>query len=206
MEKIVKLDDKLIRCIISKRSKKNIIFRFKQEELHISIPKRFPLKELGKIIDEKKDWIIEKFEENLFHKDVILFLGKEYASLEELRNSLTINYNGLDFPEIAAKIFNERVNIWTQKTNFIPQNIKIRKLKSAWGICYRNKNITLNFLLLCCPIDVIDYVIIHELCHIKHMNHSNEFWEEVFKYCPNFKIYKKWLKINGSKIFATNYF
>ena len=50
------------------------------------------------------------------------------------------------------------------------------------------------------PLDVIDYVVIHELCHLKHHNHSKQFWEEVIKYMPDFKEKKMWLRDNGIKI------
>lgn len=78
-------------------------------------------------------------------------------------------------------------------------------MKSAWGICYKNKSITLNVLLICCPIEIIDYVIFHELCHLKHMNHSKEFWSEVKAFHPNYKEAKLWLKANGNRIFNQNY-
>ena len=51
-----------------------------------------------------------------------------------------------------------------------------------------------------CPLEVIDYVIIHELCHIKHHNHSKDFWDEVEKYMPEYKTHRKWLKDNGGSL------
>lgn len=60
-------------------------------------------------------------------------------------------------------------------------------MKSAWGICYSNKNLSFNSLLFTMPMEIIEYVIIHELCHLKHLNHSKEFWALVEEHCPNYK-------------------
>mgnify|MGYP000190342854 CR=1 FL=1 len=105
MEKIVKLDDKLIRCIISKRSKKNIIFRFQNRELHISIPKRFTFKELKKIIESKKEWIYEKLEYiNSEVENNFFFLGIDFKNKEDLINYCNENYNMKNDDECATII------------------------------------------------------------------------------------------------------
>lgn len=208
MEKIFIIDSKELKCIINRKAKKNIIFRFQNRELHISIPKRFTFKELKKIIESKKDWIYEKLDYiNSEVENNFFFLGMVFKNKEELISYCNENYNikNDDFYSIAEKIFKERLDKLTKQTGLYPEKIRIKKLKTAWGICYRNKSITLNLLLLCCPIDVIDYVIIHELSHLKHMNHSINFWNEVSSFFPQFKESKAWLKANGTKIFHQNY-
>lgn len=72
--------------------------------------------------------------------------------------------------------------------------LKIRKMKTRWGVCNKNKSITLNSELIKYDIKVIDYVIIHELSHIVYFNHSKDFWHLVEKYCSNYKEIKKILK------------
>lgn len=214
MEKIYKINSKEIKCIINRRSKKNIIFKFQNKELHISVPKRFAIKNLNEIIENKKDWIFEKInylENECTNK--FLFLGSEFDSIDESITYYKNNFETtIDFddniPNIIIKIANElfknRLDILCLNPEMTPKAYRIKKLKSAWGICYRNRNITLNLLLLMAPIDVIDYVIIHELSHLKHMNHSKEFWNEVHYHKPNFKENKLWLKSNGTKIFNQN--
>ena len=77
--------------------------------------------------------------------------------------------------------------------------ITIRKQRTRWGSCSSKGNLNFNCLLMLCPDDVVEYVIIHELCHRKHMNHSQEFWAMVERYCPDYKKRKAWLKANGNE-------
>lgn len=78
--------------------------------------------------------------------------------------------------------------------------IGFRKTKSKWGHCTSAGKLQFNWLLIMAPVEVIDYVIIHELCHLTHMNHSKAFWELVGQYCPTYKLQKKWLNDNGHRI------
>ena len=75
------------------------------------------------------------------------------------------------------------------------------KYKSKWGSCNSNKIISYDWRIIMAPLEVIHYLIIHELCHIKHPNHSKNFWNYVEKYMSDYKIQTKWLKINSHKLF-----
>ena len=87
MEKIFIIDSKELKCIINRKAKKNIIFRFQNRELHISIPKRFTFKELKKIIESKKEWIYEKLEYiNSEVENNFFFLGIDFKNKEDLIN------------------------------------------------------------------------------------------------------------------------
>jgi predicted metal-dependent hydrolase len=74
------------------------------------------------------------------------------------------------------------------------QRIAIRGQKTRWGSCSRKKNLSFNWKLIMAPGSVVEYVIIHELLHLKEMNHSKRFWELVARYCPGWRENKKWLK------------
>ncbi len=78
--------------------------------------------------------------------------------------------------------------------------ITIRNQLTRWGSCSSHGNLNFNCLLMLCPTEVLDYVIIHELCHRKHMNHSPEFWQEVERHCPNYKQYKEYLRHEGTAL------
>ena len=93
-------------------------------------------------------------------------------------------------------LFKERLDTIYQRFNNIPYpNLKIRKMKTRWGVCNRkNNNVTLNYNLIYYDLEKLDYVIIHELCHFIHFDHSKLFWNEVNKYCPNYKKIRKELK------------
>jgi len=80
--------------------------------------------------------------------------------------------------------------------------ITIRKQKTRWGSCSVKGNLSFNCLLLLAPERVLDYVVIHELCHRKEMNHSPQFWALVSRLCPGYKDCRKWLRQNGSSLIA----
>jgi predicted metal-dependent hydrolase len=78
--------------------------------------------------------------------------------------------------------------------------ITIRMQKSRWGSCSGKGNLNFNCLLMRTPDEIIDYVVVHELCHLKEMNHSPRFWAEVEKIFPDYKERRKWLKDHGNEI------
>ena len=78
--------------------------------------------------------------------------------------------------------------------------VQFRKTKSKWGHCSSKGEIQLNWLLIMAPPEVMDYVIIHEICHLTHMNHSPTYWQLVSKLCPEFKAHKQWLADHGHRI------
>lgn len=80
--------------------------------------------------------------------------------------------------------------------------ISFRCQKTRWGSCSSKGNLNFNILLAGCPREVLVYVVVHELCHRKYMNHSKQFWAEVGKYVPGYKEYRLWLKKNGSTLIA----
>jgi len=80
--------------------------------------------------------------------------------------------------------------------------VRIKEQRTLWGSCSSRNNINLNFLLIMAPLKVIDYVIIHELVHTIHKNHSANFWNAVEAIMPNYKEAKHWLKENGYKLRA----
>ena len=78
--------------------------------------------------------------------------------------------------------------------------ITVRNQKTRWGSCSSKGNLNFNCLLMLAPPEVLDYVVVHELCHRKQMNHSKAFWLEVEKVLPNYKEVRKWLKEEGSQM------
>ncbi len=97
----------------------------------------------------------------------------------------------------AETTFPSRVNHWVSETELTPSQLSIKRYKARWGSCNNKGEISLNYLLMLCPLWVIDYVIIHELCHLTHLNHSPAFWQLVRSHCPEFKLAQDWLKADS---------
>lgn len=94
----------------------------------------------------------------------------------------------------AKKFILERIQIWSHQMNLHPSQVKFKNQKTRWGSCSSKKIINLNWRLIAAPTEVIDYILIHELSHLEHMNHSSKFWDLVEKHCPDYKTAEKWLK------------
>ena len=152
----------------------------------------------------------------------ISYLGCEYelevrisegrAGMVGLLEDKIVVFSKEDSEDIVENVLNgwyvEQAKIWIPKrVRFFAsqmgeqyKNIIIKNQKKRWGSCSSDRNLNFNWRLIRMPKDIIDYVVVHELCHLKQMNHSKAFWDEVEKVLPDYKIRKKWLDENG-KIF-----
>ena len=102
--------------------------------------------------------------------------------------------------EEALKIIPARVEYFAKVIGVTYGKITIRNQKTRWGSCSSKGNLNFNCLLMLAPPEVLDYVVVHELCHRKQMNHSKAFWLEVEKVLPDYKEARKWLKEEGSQM------
>lgn len=92
------------------------------------------------------------------------------------------------------------VNLHATKQQLLPRSIAIKTQKSRWGSCGIKNDININWLLLMAPPEVLEYVIVHELCHIREKNHSAQFWDLVGQHLPDFKLRRQWLKKHGRSL------
>lgn len=100
----------------------------------------------------------------------------------------------------AKKVLPQKVAYYAEKVGVTYGRITIRNQKTRWGSCSSKGNLNFNCLLMKAPEEVQDYVVVHELCHRKQMNHSKDFWAEVEKVFPEYKKQEKWLKTKGSAL------
>lgn len=98
----------------------------------------------------------------------------------------------------AKTWISKRVRFFAEQMGESFGNITIKNQKKRWGSCSSARNLNFNWRLIMAPEAVIDYVVVHELCHLRQMNHSKMFWNEVEKMLPDYKMYKKWLEKNGA--------
>jgi len=105
----------------------------------------------------------------------------------------------------AAALILEKLDRWSAKLGVNHHKVTIRGQRSRWGSCSRKGNLSFNWKLMMAPEAVIDYVVIHELAHLKQMNHSKKFWQLVAEHCPEWHDCKKWLQNHESEL-ATGLF
>ena len=120
---------------------------------------------------------------------------KEEADIEPLTMD--------ELMELANKLMQiipERVQYYAAKIGVTYGKITIRNQRSRWGSCSSKGNLNFNCLLALTPPEVIDSVVVHELCHRKEMNHSSRFYAEVLRVYPDYRKWDKWLKENGGKL------
>ncbi|RNA68806.1 M48 family metallopeptidase [Alteribacter keqinensis] len=95
------------------------------------------------------------------------------------------------------KKIKERAEIYTKKMDVFPSKIRLKEQKMRWGTCTPKGDIYLNWRIIMAPMAIVDYLLVHELAHIKHPNHSKEFWQLVRSVLPDYEERKEWLRING---------
>ncbi len=152
----------------------------------------YTLYDAKNLIEKKIDWIstsILKLEKKSVNEDEFLYLGVR-KKLEDFKiKNLDIFYK-----KEILKYLPNLVDEYAKKMNLFPTSIKYRKNKRTWGSCNYKNGLNFNILLMKFPIELMEYVIIHELAHIKHKNHSKNFWDLVEDFCPDYKQREKIFK------------
>lgn len=100
----------------------------------------------------------------------------------------------------ARRKLTERVAFYHPLTDGHFSSITIRDQKSRWGSCSSRGTLSFNYRLIFAPLAVLDYVVVHELCHLTYMDHSKEFWNKVASVMPDYKIHRQWLKDHGHEL------
>lgn len=196
---------------IIRKKNKNIYFRFNDEGILVVTCNRFVSeKELRNLIVQNEKSLLrmyEKYMKKMEKAKQFYYLGKTYTLVyDENVKEVEIKEDFIyarDSKKLeqwqkkeCMKIFEERVNVLLQRFSNLPLfTLKIRKMKTRWGVNNVTKRIiTLNSELLRKDVDLIDYVIIHELCHFYEANHSSKFWYQVSLRYPDYKMARKRLR------------
>ena len=183
------IDKEKITVIKSKRKTYSIEIN-RDGNIVLRVPLYTTQKKIDLILKEKEQWILKTkqkvCEYNNSQKTVKPF---DKAEIEKLKND--------------AKIYiPQRVDFFADIMNLSYGKITIRLQKTRWGSCSSKGNLNFNCLLMMMPKEVIDYVVVHELCHLKEMNHSKNFWKCVEDVLPDYKERRKYLKSKGSNLIA----
>ena len=111
---------------------------------------------------------------------------------DKIRKQLQLFYR-----EEALKVFQTLTKQYANRINLQPKSINIRTYRKRWGSCNSKGEITYNWKLVMAPIKIIEHVVLHELCHLQHMNHSKQFWDLVLAHMPDYQARATWLNQNG---------
>ena len=104
------------------------------------------------------------------------------------------------YKQAAFKILLKRISMYEKAIGVNITDLKIKTLKSSWAHCTRKGAVTFSWSLVMAPLNIVDYVVVHELCHLIHLNHSQRFWSKVAAIIPNYKQCKKWLLVNENTL------
>lgn len=170
-----------------KRSKrKSISIEISREaKIIVRAPIRMKKTDIEAFLHSKSEWI-----------------DKHLASMKEKLASVPRNLTEEEKNELkknAKIIITHRVEILSEIMGVNYDKLTVKLQKTRFGSCSTKKNLNFNAVIALMPKDISDYVIVHELAHLKQMNHSASFWKEVEKIIPDYKDKRKWLKENGTK-------
>jgi len=194
--------------------------------LVVRAPKTTSQVKIDQFVNSKLDWI-QRVQERLRKKpaapakhaykpgEIFYFLGQAYPleivehpsprlNLEggrfKLSKTGTMHGNKLFtdwYRKEARQVINERVQFLSRKHGYKPNSVRITSARTRWGSCSARQNLNFSYRLVMAPVPVIDYVVIHELVHLKIPNHSKVFWQQVETLIPDYKTRRDWLKKNG---------
>ena len=190
----IELNEKQVTVkLVNKKNVKHCYIRVLKEDLiEIKSNIYFSLYDAKILVEKRKNWLenaIKKVSKNALLEDEFLYLG-------EVKKLQDYNIKNLDkfYKNEIEKILPNIVETFSKKMDLYPTSISYRKNKRTWGSCNFKNGLNFNILLMKFPLEIMQYVVIHELSHIKHKNHSKNFWSLVEKYCPNYKQIEKKFK------------
>jgi predicted metal-dependent hydrolase len=210
---------------VSRKARTRISLRIRDGEVKLAAPPGVPLAELQRILELRRDWIAQHWRAAPVAREALpvsvsLFgeaLRPELAEGKRRsvrRDGDTLWVAGAAEPAgqralLAQWLAREatlylpaRTAALARHTGLIPREVKLANAQGRWGSCTSAGVVRLNWRLVQAPVAVSDYVIVHELAHLQHMNHSAAFWALVGRHCPDWQAGRDWLKQHSAELFA----
>ncbi len=176
---------------IIKSNRKTIAIEVRTDlRVIVRAPKRASNREIMKFVEQKQDWIAKHLAQMQIRYEEVWRRKEELFTDDDIRK----------MKDEAKKIIPDRVKYYADIMGVTFGKITIKNQKTRWGSCSSKGNLNFNCMLMLTPERVRDYVVIHELCHLRQMNHSKLFWAEVEKVMPDYKVYRQWLSQNGNML------
>ncbi|MBS1904706.1 MAG: M48 family metallopeptidase [Bacteroidetes bacterium] len=171
----------------------------------IVIPMRYTRAHLDVLLEEKKRWIAKQVAHFVLARERAVKLGQD--ELLYFGEPFRVDFDATN-AKLAEAWYRDRAkeHVFTRVAELAGQfgyaynRLFIRGSKTRWGSCSRQKNLSFNWRLMKTPPHVVDYLILHELAHTVHFNHSKRFWARVEATCPDYRLAERWLKENGSAL------
>ncbi len=160
-------------------------------QITLRVPMHITEREISRLLTEKRHWIITKYlelQERARNRPVSDLTDAQRAALEKR------------YIAAAKDYFPKRVAYYLQFTGGSYERISIRDQKTRWGSCSAKGTLSFNWRLMLAPPAVLDYVVVHELCHLTYMNHSAAFWRKVESIYPDYRSSRRWLKDHGQEL------
>ena len=205
---------------IVKSNRKSVALAINEKgELIVRAPHRITSQEISRILEQRREWILknqQQMSQRLGRKrsiepengTLIPFCGKEYIIRLgayggiEIRNDELLLPNSPERKKLliawlkkqARLAFEKSADNYSRVMGLKYSAIKLSNAKTRWGTCNVHNVIRFSWRLVMCPQAVLDYVVVHELCHIRHRNHGKGFWEDVERIDPYYKEKRKWLR------------
>lgn len=189
--------EKITYCYITS-SRRSLAIQIKEGQVIVRAPYGLSQKDSERFLIERQNWILQKLRESKNLTDALKKSAPDsgYTKLQE--EALEKRYR-----ELAREYLEKRVLFYQSKTGGIYTSITIRSQKTRWGSCSSRGTLSFNWRLILAPPLILDYVVVHELCHLKHMDHSPAFWNAVAQVMPDYKIRRKWLKQHSRELSET---
>lgn len=171
---------------IIKSRRKSFSMQVKGGNVIVRVPLWAKESEVGSFVDAHRDWLEEQLEKEERRQKALADIPKlTEAELRELT-------------ERARELIPQRVAYYAERIGVSYGKISIRHQKTRWGSCNARGDLSFNCLLMLTPPEVLDSVVVHELCHRREMNHSPRFYREVYRTYPDYDRWHGWLKENGT--------
>jgi predicted metal-dependent hydrolase len=213
---------------LSKSDRKTAsIYIERDGSVSVLAPEKWSQEQIDKVLERKRPWIYRGLAEwqdlnatrvtrEFVSGEGFLYLGRTYRLriVEKQTKPLMLKdgyfylrSDAVEKPYIAFKEFYRekgeekiaaRVEYYKTKMGVNPGEVRIMELKNRWASCSEKQNLNFHWKCLMAPLNIIDYIVVHELAHLKYKNHTDAFWGEIDKVIPDYRGRKEWLRQNGA--------
>lgn len=189
MKRYIELHNRKIEYTLRtyKRSKHVRLLISRDGCLTVTAPKRISMSFVERFVLEKSQWVIDKL-------DYFRSIGNQSVNKEDSR----LEYG--KHKELALEIVKKKLDWYNLMYGFSFRKVSIRNQKTRWGSCSRQRNLSFNYKIILIPEKLADYIIVHELCHLKEFNHSQKFWSLVSLAIPDYKERRRELNSVGIRL------